>query len=131
MNIVKVNTADAYEGEDWLVATLGTSSIDNKDYIITSDHIRASEIDSYLPDPKNDAELIVKLLNKYFAGEIAVYPTSYNRCYVNLKTLLEKMEELEDQYPVNVTTNGIRKKLHRYQDRWTLLKLWAESGLEN
>jgi len=69
--ICKVDTVENI-GENWLIATTGLSSIDNKEYIIVTDNIHASELDPYFPDPKEDAELIVKLLNKYFAGEIAI-----------------------------------------------------------
>jgi len=55
----KANTADK-TGEDWLIASLGNSNEDGLDYIVTTDRVRASELDG---DAKADAALIVAAVN--------------------------------------------------------------------
>ena len=55
----KMNTADK-TGEDWLIASLGNSNEDGFDYIVTTDRVRASELDG---DAKADAALIVAAVN--------------------------------------------------------------------
>jgi len=47
-------------GDNWNVATLGRSSIDDQDYILTTRHVRASELNG---DSKTDAEGIAELRN--------------------------------------------------------------------
>lgn len=48
-------------GNNWLVAgTFGNSSIDGKDYILTTDHVHASEVQG---DAKTDAEGLAELRN--------------------------------------------------------------------
>ena len=55
----KANTADK-TGEDWLICSLGNSNEDSQDWIVTTDRIRASELDG---DAKFDAALIVAAIN--------------------------------------------------------------------
>lgn len=55
----KMNTADK-TGEDWLIASLGNSNEDGLDYIVTTDRVRASELDG---DAKADAALICAAVN--------------------------------------------------------------------
>ena len=55
----KANTADK-TGEEWLIASLGNSNEDGLDYIVTTDRVRASELDG---DAKADAALIAAAVN--------------------------------------------------------------------
>lgn len=55
----KANTADK-TGEDWLIGSLGNSNEDGQDWIVTTDRVRASELDG---DAKFDAALIVAAVN--------------------------------------------------------------------
>jgi len=55
----KANTADK-TGEDWLICSLGNSNEDGQDWIVTTDRIRASELDG---DAKFDAALICAAIN--------------------------------------------------------------------
>lgn len=47
-------------GENWLIATMGYSNLDEQTYILTSDRVRASEMDG---DAKTDAEGLAELRN--------------------------------------------------------------------
>ena len=53
-------------GHDWLVATVGNSSEDGKDYYVTTDRLHGDQIPEPLQDAKTTAELIVELLNNHF-----------------------------------------------------------------
>ena len=54
-----------YDGEHWLIASLGREAEDNKDYYITTNFVRASELHTVSGGAKSDAHLIAHLLNKY------------------------------------------------------------------
>jgi hypothetical protein len=47
-------------GENWGIASFGNSGIDNQDWYVTTDRVRASE---YEGDAKTDAEGMVRLRN--------------------------------------------------------------------
>ena len=57
------------DGENWLVADFGTDA-DGKNYVLTTDHIRASEVGAVSGGAKFDAELVARLLNEYYAREL-------------------------------------------------------------
>lgn len=58
-------------GDNWLIADFG-ADYDGENYILTTDHIHATEV-GYLSDgAKADAELCAKLLNLYHNGKIDV-----------------------------------------------------------
>ena len=64
--IFKVDTIDNI-GDNWMIADFGVDQ-DGKHYILTTDHVHASELHQYSDGPKNDAEMVCKLLNENFIG---------------------------------------------------------------
>jgi hypothetical protein len=52
-------------GDNWLIAYFGTDD-DGKTYILTTDHVHASELSAYSRGAKADAELVARLLNEYY-----------------------------------------------------------------
>jgi len=65
-HIFKVDLAKN-AGKNWLVADLGRD-VDNKNYILTTDHVQASEASYYLQTAKIQGELIANLLNWYWSN---------------------------------------------------------------
>lgn len=70
VRILCVPGDDRELGDDWLLATLGNSSDDGKDYYVTTDRLtdrlHGTDIPDELCDAKSTAELIVTLLNDHF-----------------------------------------------------------------
>lgn len=64
MAVFKVDTIEQ-AGENWLIADFGVDS-DGEHYILTTDHVHASEMADYDLGAKGDAELVAKLLNGYY-----------------------------------------------------------------
>ena len=65
MEYFKVNTIENL-GDDWLMADFGTDQ-DGKHYIVTTNHIHASDTADILRGAKEDAELVCRLLNEHFS----------------------------------------------------------------
>jgi len=63
-DVFKVDTGDKI-GENWLVADFGMDG-DGQNYILTTDHIHASEAGEFAQGAKADAELVCRLLNDHF-----------------------------------------------------------------
>ena len=70
-DLFKVTTKDKF-GEDWPIAFSAGESQDGNEYLITTDHVRASDIPDTVMDAKETAELIVTLLNLYHRGFLFV-----------------------------------------------------------
>lgn len=66
MKIFKVDTIEN-AGENWLIADFGCDG--NTHYIITTDHVHASEMYLFSEGGKADAELVCRLLNEYYESK--------------------------------------------------------------
>lgn len=64
MKPFKVDVMDNF-GDNWLIADFGVD-VDGKTYILTTDHVHASEYHIFSEGPKADAELVATLLNEHF-----------------------------------------------------------------
>lgn len=53
---------------DWLMCSFGRSVVDNIDYHVTSNHLKADEVPDIMQDAKTSSEFVAGLLNAYFAG---------------------------------------------------------------
>jgi len=54
-------------GENWFLANFGMDG-DGNEYILTTNHIHASEVGHVSQGAKADCELVAKLLNAYYNG---------------------------------------------------------------
>lgn len=55
--------------DGWLMMyCCGMSGIDNKDYVVTTEHLHADEVPSECNDAKTFSELVAKLLNNHYNG---------------------------------------------------------------
>lgn len=63
-DVFKVDTI-ANIGDNWMVADFGADA-DGKHYILTTDHLHASEAGEFTEGAKADAELVCKLLNDHY-----------------------------------------------------------------
>lgn len=72
MKDLQIFKADTKEnmGDNWLMATFGTSAGDGKDYILTTNSVHASELYNYMDDAKDDCERVAQLLNAYHTKRI-------------------------------------------------------------
>jgi len=52
-------------GDNWMIADFGVDD-DGKNYILTTDHVHASELHMVSLGAKGDTELVAKLLNEYY-----------------------------------------------------------------
>ena len=61
---------------NWIIASTGNSQFDGEDWHIVTDRVHASEmIDAEFPtDAKDDAEIIVALINAYRTGRLILAP---------------------------------------------------------
>lgn len=58
------------DGRDWTIAYLGREAKDDKEYSITTNSVKGSELDYVSKGAKGDAELICELLNLYYNDKI-------------------------------------------------------------
>ncbi len=56
-------------GDNWLICWTGTDAT-GENWNVTTDHVHASELYEYTRGAEGDAELIARLLDMYYAGEI-------------------------------------------------------------
>ena len=64
MGVTKIDTIEN-SGENWLLADFGVDSEDGKHYILTTDHVHASEL-FLLGSVREQAELVSILLNEHW-----------------------------------------------------------------
>lgn len=66
----KVFKVDVIEnvGDNWMIADFGVDSDDNR-YILTTNQVHTSEL-YQLGDVKEQAELVCRLLNEYYANKL-------------------------------------------------------------
>jgi hypothetical protein len=55
-------------GENWLVADFGLDTETNKNIILTTNRVHASELNKYSKGAREDAQLVADLLNKHYGG---------------------------------------------------------------
>lgn len=56
-------------GQNWFIANFGMDE-DGNEYILTTDHVHASEVGHVSDGAKADCELVATLLNMYHTGQI-------------------------------------------------------------
>jgi hypothetical protein len=54
------------DDDGWLMASCGHSSIDEQDWIITTQRLHADEVPEDCQDAKTFAELVARLLNEFY-----------------------------------------------------------------
>lgn len=59
-------------GDNWMIADLGVDE-DGKHYILTTNHIHASELHMFSWGPKRDGKLIAELLNEFYTEQLNAY----------------------------------------------------------
>ncbi len=59
-------SADTKNDNGFMQMHCGTSSVDNLNYVVTTNNIHADEIPNECTDAKSFSELVAKLLNEYF-----------------------------------------------------------------
>ena len=52
--------------DGFMMCSCGCSGIDNNDYVVTTEHLKADEVPDECADAKTFSELVSKLLNEHF-----------------------------------------------------------------
>jgi hypothetical protein len=53
---------------DWLMCSFGCSGLDNKDYHLTTNHLKGDEVPNEMMDAKESSEMAAGLLNAWYAS---------------------------------------------------------------
>lgn len=64
--IVYFKASTHSEDDGWMMCDAGRSNIDNNDYVVTTEHLKADEVPDECQDAKTFCELVAKLLNQYY-----------------------------------------------------------------
>jgi hypothetical protein len=54
--------------DGWMQCNFGCSSIDSKDYVLTTHYLKADEVPEEMNDAKTASEMVAGLLNAYYMG---------------------------------------------------------------